>query len=60
MSRSRRGLGGDRRGSVTVEYALVSALLAILAIVGFWALGEGVGDLWRTLGQDAGAALSGG
>lgn len=51
-------LARDRRAAITVEYALLAALLAIMAIAGTIAFGDGVASLWSGIGGEVGEALA--
>jgi pilus assembly protein Flp/PilA len=42
-------LVADERGATAIEYALLAAVLAIMAIGGLQALGGGTGGLYGTL-----------
>lgn len=44
-------LVGDERGSVAIEYALLAAIVAILAIGGLQALGAQTGGLFEVIDQ---------
>ncbi len=52
-------LAGDRAAAVAIEYALLGALVAILAITGMLAFGEAANGLWNNIGVRIGGALSG-
>lgn len=43
------GLLGDERGATAVEYALLAALIAVVAIAGFNALGAAVDGLYTKI-----------
>lgn len=44
-------LAADERGSVAIEYALLAAIVAILAIGGLQALGAQTGGLFEVIDQ---------
>ncbi len=47
--RALRMLGGDRRGSNAVEYALLAAMVAITAIAGILAFADSSVTMWTDL-----------
>ena len=49
----------DRRGATAIEYALLAAMAAIIAIGGFVLLGDAASGLWTTLGTEVGTAIGG-
>lgn len=53
-----RRLWRDADASVATEYALVAAIVAILAIAGLLAFSDAVGGLWREVGAEAGDAMA--
>ena len=55
MSRAARELGRDEGGAAMVEYAIVTAVIAVVALTAAQALGESVTDVF----EDITAALDG-
>lgn len=49
----------DRRGAVAIEYALLGAMVAIIAIGSLALLGDSATGLWGTVGNEVGAAIGG-
>ena len=49
----------DRRGAVALEYALLAAMVAIIAIGSLALLGDSATGLWGTVGNEVGAAIGG-
>ncbi len=49
----------DRRGAVAIEYALIGAMVAIIAIGSLALLGDSATGLWATIGNEVGAAIGG-
>ncbi|MEZ5864336.1 MAG: Flp family type IVb pilin [Geminicoccaceae bacterium] len=59
-NRSRcRALLNDQKGATAVEYGLIAALVAITVLIGLFALGGSVGDLWAAVGKSMFAAFGG-
>ncbi len=54
-----RFLLDDRRGTAAVEYGLIAALVAITVLIGVFALGGSVNDLWAAIGENMLAAFGG-
>lgn len=48
----------DRSGSVASEYAVLAAIVAVLAIGGLLALSDAVGELFGYTGSEAGGAMA--
>lgn len=48
----------DLRGSVSIEYALLAAVTAIIAIGALFALSQASEGLWTQIGERAGEALT--
>lgn len=48
---------GDEDAATAIEYGLLAALIAITAIVGFTALGNGLMNLFGSTEQGAGSVL---
>ncbi|MEZ5857582.1 MAG: Flp family type IVb pilin [Geminicoccaceae bacterium] len=54
-----RALLGDRRGAAAVEYGLIAALVAVTVLIGVFALGGSVNDLWAAVGKSMLSAFGG-
>ena len=54
-----RALLCDQRGAAAIEYGLIAALVAITVLIGVFALGGSVGDLWAAVGKSIFAAFGG-
>jgi pilus assembly protein Flp/PilA len=50
----------DERGATAIEYALIAAMVAVVALVSLLELGDSATGLWATVGREVGAALGGG
>ncbi|MCB1993957.1 MAG: Flp family type IVb pilin [Geminicoccaceae bacterium] len=50
---------GDRRGAAAVEYGLIAALVAVTVLIGVFALGGSVNDLWAAVGKSMLSAFGG-
>lgn len=48
----------DYSAAITTEYAILAALLAIMAVASAFAFGDGVSNLWSAVGRDVGDALA--
>jgi pilus assembly protein Flp/PilA len=53
-----RRLRADQSGATAIEYGLIAALICVACLVGFSALGGGVGGMWGRIGLRVGEALS--
>lgn len=58
-SAARPALLPDRKGASAIEYALLAALVATAALIGIFALGGSVGDMWAAVGRAMLAAFGG-
>ncbi len=56
---SRPAFGGDRAGAVVLEYALIAALVAIMAISAVILFADSATTMWIGVGQEVGNALGG-
>lgn len=54
-----RALLRDRNGAAAVEYGLIAALVAITVLIGVFALGGSVNDLWAAVGKSMLSAFGG-
>jgi Flp pilus assembly pilin Flp len=54
-----RRLAVDRRGSTAIEYALLAAMVAIMAIGGLQAYADSVSQLWNVAIAAIATALAG-
>lgn len=50
-------LWADRLGATAIEYALLGAMVAILAIGGLVLVGDSATGLWFTVGDEVGTAI---
>jgi len=53
-----RRLVRDRRASTAIEYAMLAAMVAIVAIGALRAFGDAVDELWKSFGNAIIAAIS--
>jgi pilus assembly protein Flp/PilA len=60
MSRALRRFLADPAGATAIEYALIAAVVAIMAITGLLALGGGSNSMWGMVGGQVVNALGGG
>ena len=60
MSRGLRRFLADSAGATAIEYALIAAVVAIMAIAGLIALGGGSNSMWGMVGGRVVDALGGG
>lgn len=60
MTRGLRRFLADTAGATAIEYALIAAVVAIMAITGLIALGGGSSSMWGMVGGRVLDALGGG
>lgn len=53
----RPALHADRLGATAIEYALLAAMVAIIAIGGLVLVGDSATGLWVTVGDQVGTAI---
>ena len=47
----------DDKGATAIEYGLIAALIAVAAIVGMSAVGDGLGDIFAGIGNQLDSAV---
>lgn len=52
--------GTDQDGATAIEYGLIAALIAVLALLGIVAFGDALRGLFSYVSNNAGNAMSGG
>lgn len=60
MTRGLRRFLADPAGATAIEYALIAAVVAVMAITGLLALGGGSNSMWGMVGGRVVNALGGG
>ena len=50
-------LRSDEEGATAIEYGLIAALIAVAAIVGMSAVGDGLGDIFAGIGNQLDSAV---
>lgn len=53
----RPALSEDRLGATAIEYALLGAMVAIIAIGGLVLMGDSATGIWVTVGDEVGTAI---
>jgi Flp pilus assembly pilin Flp len=53
-----RRLVADRRGAIAIEYAILGALVAVLAIAGLGLFGDSASGLWGWLSGEINGAMT--